>query len=243
MQKVAAYGAYLDGLCTLLQQIQSTQAEALCRAARLVSDTILDGGLVYTFGSAHSQLVALEVHGRAGSLCPIVQIMDPLWGRVERVEGVAPALLKGLPFRAGDTIFVISNSGRNPQPIEVALRARELGLHVIAITSMAHSRSVSSRHSSQKKLFELAEVVLDTGAPAGDTSLSLAGLPAQVGPVSTVLGAALLNAVVVQASQYILDAGQVPPILMSANIEGGDAHNARVVARYAPLNSVFGPNL
>jgi uncharacterized phosphosugar-binding protein len=232
---------YLDNVCRFLQEMKKTQAEAIRRAAILVGDTIINGGLVYTFGSGHSQLLSQEVHSRAGGLFPVMQVLDPLWGRAERLEGLAEYLLKGKPFQAGEVIFVISNSGRNPEPIEVAMQAQESGLHVIAVTSMAHSKSVASRHSSGKKLYQLAEVVLDTGAPAGDASMTFKGLPLKAGAVSTVLGAAIMNAVMVEAIQYMLDKGFEPPVLMSANLDGSDEHNARVIARYpSHLASLFG---
>jgi uncharacterized phosphosugar-binding protein len=232
---------YLDLACTLLQKMKTTQGEAIREAAALVGDTILAGGLVYTFGSGHSQLLSQEVHARAGGLYPVMQIVDPLWGRAERLEGLGEIFLKGLPLKAGETIFVISNSGRNPEPIEVAMLARQMGLHVIAVTSLTHSKSVTSRHSSGKKLYELGEVVLDTGAPAGDACLSFKGLDVKAGAVSTVLGAALLNAVMVEAIQYILDKGGHPPVLMSANLDGNEEYNARVIASYERIvPGVFG---
>jgi uncharacterized phosphosugar-binding protein len=121
------------------------------------------------------------------------------------------------------------------------MQAQELGLHVIAVTSMAHSKSVTSRHSSGKKLYQLAEVILDTGAPAGDASMTFEGLPLKAGAVSTVLGAAIMNAVMVEAIQYMLGKGFEPPVLMSANLDGSDEHNARVIARYPSyLASLFG---
>ena len=226
------YVKYLDAVCEILQQMKETQGEAIGKAAVLVGDAIINGGLVYTFGSGHSQLLSQEVHSRAGGLYPVMQIADPLWGRAERLEGFAEILLKGLPLKAGEPIFVISNSGRNPEPVEVAMQVREMGLHVIAVTAMAHSKIVTSRHSSGKKLYELADVVLDTGAPPGDACLSLEGLPAKTGAVSTVLGAAIMNAVMVEAIQYMLDKGHEPPVLMSANLDGSDEFNARVIGRY-----------
>jgi uncharacterized phosphosugar-binding protein len=235
------YMEYLDLAYTLLQKMKTTQGEAIREAAALVGDTILAGGLVYTFGSGHSQLLSQEVHARAGGLYPVMQIVDPLWGRAERLEGLGEIFLKGLPLKAGETIFVISNSGRNPEPIEVAMLARQMGLHVIVVTSLTHSKSVSSRHSSGKKLYELGEVVLDTGAPAGDACLSFEGLDVKAGAVSTVLGAALLNAVMVEAIQYILDKGGRPPVLMSANLDGNEEFNARVMASYERIvPGVFG---
>jgi len=235
------YMEYLDLVCTLLQNMKTMQGEAIREAAALVGDTILSGGLVYTFGSGHSQLLSQEVHARAGGLYPVMQIVDPLWGRAERLEGLGEIFLKGLPLKAGETIFVISNSGRNPEPIEVATLARQMGLHVIVVTSLTHSKSVTSRHSSGKKLYELGDVVLDTGAPAGDACLSFKGLDVKAGAVSTVLGAALLNAVMVEAIQYILDKGGHPPVLMSANLDGNEEYNARVMASYEHIvPGVFG---
>jgi len=237
------YSQYLDGVISLLQRLRDTQGEAIGKAAALVAASIEGGGMVYALGSGHSQLLALEIQGRAGGLYPVVQIMDPLWGRAERVEGYGKVLLQGLPFKAGEAMFVISNSGRNPQPVDVALRARELGLRVIAVTSLVHTQGVASRHSSGKRLFELADVVLDTGTPPGDASLSIPGLAVRTGPVSTTLGAALMNAVMVEAVQKLVERGVVPPVLMSSNLDGGDAHNAELVTRYGPLKSAFGLHL
>jgi uncharacterized phosphosugar-binding protein len=235
------YAEYLDKACQVLQQMKESQADAIREAAALVGDTIMDGGLVYTFGSGHSQLLSQEVHSRAGGLYPVMQIADPLWGRAERLEGLAEFLLKGKPLKAGEVIFVISNSGRNPEPIEVAMQAKEMGLHVIAVTSMAHSQSVDSRHSSGKKLYELAEVVLDTGAPPGDAAMSFEGLAVKAGALSTVLGAAIMNAVMVEAIQYMAEKGFEPPVLMSANLDGSDEYNARIMDRYpSSMPSLFG---
>ena len=111
-------------------------------------------------------------------------------------------------------------------------------MKIIVLTSMEHSRSVQSRHSSGKKLYELGEVVLDSMVPAGDASMEFEGLVARAGALSTVLGALILNAVTVEAIQYMLDHGYEPPVLMSANLDGSEAHNERVVRRYPNM-----PNL
>ena len=235
------YAEYLDEVCRLLQQMKEKQGAGIAKAAALVGDTIMAGGLVYTFGSGHSQLLSQEVNARAGGLYPVMQIPDPMWGRAERLEGFAEVLLKGLPLKAGETVFVISNSGRNPEPIEAAMKFKQMGLHVIAVTSLTHSKKVTSRHSSGKKLYELGDVVLDTGTPAGDAALKFKGMKDRAGAVSTVLGAALMNAVMVEAIQYMLDRGFDPPVLNSANLDGSDEHNAKVMARYGgQVSSVFG---
>lgn len=235
------FSEYLNKICELIKEMEISQAENIRKAAALVGDTVIAKNLVYTFGSGHSQLLAQEIHARAGGMYPIMQIVDPLWGRAERLEGIGEVFLRGVPFKKGETIFVISNSGRNPEPIEVAMKAKEAGLHVIVVTSLAHSTSVTSRHSSGKKLYEFGDVVLDTGAPEGDACMSFEGMDVKAGAVSTVLGAALMNAVMVEAIQYILDKGENPPVLMSANLDGNEEYNERVKSRYEGwINTLFG---
>src|SRR5512139_244284 len=102
------FSAYLDTIKNFLQKMKESQEEAICEAAALVGETTMARGLVYTFGSGHSQLLAHEVHARAGGLYPVMQIYDPLWGRAERVEGLGEILMKDVPVKAGETIFVIS---------------------------------------------------------------------------------------------------------------------------------------
>lgn len=226
---------YLHQVAELLNWIEQTQGTAIQQAAEIVAQAVAGGGLVYTFGSGHSQLVARDAAFRAGGLVSLVHLPDPAWGLFERIEGTGLALLSQYPVRSGEAIFVISNSGRNPEPIEVALAARQKDLKVIAILSMQHATSVGSRHSSGKKLDELADVALDTGAPSGDAVLSFPGLEERVGPVSTILGATLLHAVIVEAIQNLITHGITPPILISINLEGAIEHNLSLLARFPDI--------
>jgi len=232
------YENYLDIAVERIQKMKETQGEAISKAAALVAETLMSGHMVYTFGSGHSQLLAMEIHGRAGGLYPVQAILDPMKGKAEKLEGYGTILVEFAPYKEGDLLFVISNSGRNPEPLEVAMHARARGVKIVVLTSMEHSRSVQSRHSSGKKLYELGEVVLDSMVPAGDASMSFEGLDARAGALSTVLGAVILNAVTVEAIQYMLDHGFEPPVLMSANLDGSEVHNERVVRRYPNM-----PNL
>ena len=104
-------------------------------------------------------------------------------------------------------------------------------MKVIAVTSLAHSETVESRHSSGMRLFELADVVLDTGTPKGDAVMSFDGFSSKAGALSTILGAAILNAVMVDAIQYLLDRQLEPPVLISLNVDGSDEHNTELIAR------------
>jgi uncharacterized phosphosugar-binding protein len=232
------YKEYLDIVAERVQRIKEADGEAICKAAALVGETLINGHMVYTFGSGHSQLLAMEIHARAGGLYPVQAIIDPLKGKAEKLEGFGTILVEYAPYKEGDLLFVISNSGRNPEPIEVAMDARSKGVKVIVLTSMEHTRSVTSRHSSGKKLFELGDVVLDSFVPAGDASMTYKGLKPKAGALSTVLGATVLNAVVAEAIQYLLDHKYEPPILMSANLDGSDEHNKAVLKRFSHL-----PNL
>lgn len=226
---------YFEGVIELLQDMRDTKAESIRQAAELVGDVLAEGKHVYTFGSGHSQLLAREISERAGGLAPVFHLPDPIWGLAERLEGYGEILLDLYPMKPGEVLFVISNSGRNPEPIEMAKGAMERGVKVIVVTSMAHSQSVDSRHSSGKKLYDFADVVLDTGTPIGDAAISFEGLPEKAGALSTVLGAAMLNAVMVEAIQYMLDKGFTPPILISANLDGSDEHNAELMERYKEM--------
>lgn len=229
------YQAYLETAAEYLGKLIETQAEAIQEAAVMIVDALTEDKSIYTFGSGHSQLIAREIAQRAGGLAPIFHLPDPTWGMVERIEGYGDALLEQYPIKSGEVIFVISNSGRNPEPIEVAMGAREKGLKVIAVTSMTHSKSVESRHSSGKRLFELADVVLDTGTPLGDAAMDFEGLPMKAGALSTILGAAIMNAVMVEVIQMMLNRGLTPPVLISANVDGSDEHNAEIMERYSDM--------
>jgi len=230
--------SYIQIILQLITDLEQSQAEAIQRAAVVVADAIAQGKLIYTFGSGHSQLIAREVAYRAGGLASIVHLPDSSWGLNERVEGVGKSIFAQFPVKAGDVIFVISNSGRNPEPIEVALAAKQKNLSVIAITSLQHSKSVTSRHSSHKKLFEIADIVLDNCAPPGDATMQLDAFPEKIGPVSTALSIILIQAIIVAAIQLLVDRGFVPPVLISANLDGSDQHNQEILERYPQLSWV-----
>ena len=223
---------YFEVVLKLVAEIEKDEAENIIKAARLVADSLISNNWVYTFGSGHSQLLAMEVHNRAGGLYPVVHLPDPMNGRAEKVEGFGPVLIEGIKFKKGETIFVISNSGRNPEPIEIAMAAKDAGVKVIVLSSMEHSRSIKSRHSSGKMLYELGDVVIDTHTPAGDTSISYPGSPVKSGAMSTITGAVIMNAVMVEAIHYILEQGAEPPVLLSSNIDGSDEHNQRLMDKF-----------
>ncbi len=223
---------YLDAIDTLLARARKANRESIPAAAKIVADTVQNGGLVFTFGSGHSQLLALELAGRAGGYAGVQVVFDPGMGRSELVEGYSPTLLRDLVPEPRDCLIVASNSGRNPSPIEMAMEGRRIGMPVIAVTALDYSRTRSSRHSSGKLLYQLADVVLDTGGPPGDAILPIEGAPVNSGATSTVLGAALLNAVIVESVAELVRRGVEPPVVRSYNLDGSEAHNERMFERY-----------
>ena len=124
---------------------------------------------------------------------------------------------------------MISNSGRNPAPVEMALEAKKRGATVIALTSLPHSTSVSSNDPSGKRLFEVADLVLDNGCPPGDALVKLEGLLPPVGPSTMVIGALILNAIVVQVAKTLLDRGVTPMVALSGNLEGAEEYNQKLL--------------
>ena len=164
----------------------------------------------------------------------MLTIDDVAEGDAERVEGLAQYILARYDLRTGSVIAVISQSGLNPTPIEVALLTKQLGLTVIVITSLSHSQSVASRHSSGKKLYEVGDIVIDTHGVPGDATMEFPQSQIKSGALSTVLGAAIVQAITVQTAALLFERGIKPPIWVSANVPGGDENNNALLEKYRP---------
>ncbi len=233
---------YLESAIQLLEEIRQKEGEAIEKAAQVIASAIQAGHLVYAFGPTHAGILAQELFYRAGGLVPVNPILPPglttevrpvtLTSRLERLPGYGAQIIAESPIEAGDVFIVHSVSGRNAAVVEAAQAARARGAFVIALTSLEYSRSVQPRQPGMPRLFETADLVLDDHAPAGDALVPLPGLAQRVGPVSTVTGAAILNAVVVRVAELLLERGGDPPIFLSANLDGGDEHNRRWLEHY-----------
>lgn len=224
----AASDRYLAAALEALERARVSQGQAIATAAAWVGEAVAGGHLMAVTGSGHSHMLAEEVFYRAGGLLAVLPILDPALmlhdaavssSRLERLTGIAEVRLEASGIGPGDVLVVASNSGRNAYPVEAAQVGRRLGARVIALTSLPHARSVASRHPSGLRLFEAADLVLDTGVPAGDAALRLDDLDVPVGPLSTIVGAALIEAVVVGAIAWLLERGVEPQVLRSANVD------------------------
>jgi uncharacterized phosphosugar-binding protein len=205
---------------------------SIAQAAEAVASTIQKDGMFYLFGSGHSALTARDAAYRAGGLASALLIDDIAEGDAERLEGLAQYILARYDLHAGSAIAVISNSGINPTPIEVAMLTKQLGLTVIVITSLSHSQSVASRHSSGKKLYEVGDIVIDTHGVPGDAAIQLPNSQIKSGALSTVIGAAIVQAITVQTAAFLSQRGIKPPIWISANLPGGDENNNALQEKY-----------
>lgn len=232
---------FADRVQTMVRDAARTQAEQIEQAAVLVARTVESGGLIHTFGTGHSHLLAEEIYSRAGGLLPVNVIESaplmlhedaPASGEWERVSGIAQIMLEYAavdPSR--DVLIVISNSGRNSAPVEAAEWAQAHQVPVIAVTSLAHSRAEKSLAPSGKKLYEVADVVLDNLGQPGDALMTLAR-GVRTGATSDIIGAFLLHAVVLRAIDLLLERGQEPPVFVSGNVSGAHEANQRMIERY-----------
>jgi uncharacterized phosphosugar-binding protein len=235
---------YIAEVKKLIEKIETTQMDSIHKVADLISDAIINGNLVYIFGAGHSNILAIECFDRAGGLANMQPIFDSgldyfsgsqRQSGFERLPGYAPIIVKDYDIKQGDVVIILSNSGRNPAPVQMALEVKKLGAIVVALTSREHSNAVTSNDPTGKKLLEIADIVIDNGCPPGDAMVKLPGLLPKVGPGSTVAGAVILEAIITQAAKNVLDKGKIPPVGFSGNLPDAAEYNRE----YSKQTEVF----
>ncbi|MBB4792345.1 SIS domain-containing protein [Streptomyces nodosus] len=239
----ALAGRFFDAAIELLRRVRDEDAEQIEAAGTLIADTVATGGRLFAFGAGHSSLAAQDLVYRAGGLALMnlltvpgvvgVDVMPATLGSaLERVDGLASAVLDCSPLRSGDLLVIISLSGRNALPVEMAMNARALGIRVVGVTSLAYALKTTSRHASGTYLKDHCDLVLDSKIAVGDAELDLDTVPAPFAPASTVVTTALLQAVMATAAGVLADRGIEPPLLRSGNVDGGHEWNSRVFREY-----------
>lgn len=216
----------------LLKKVESSQQENIEKAARLFADALEGGGILQAFGSGHSQAGAMELCFRAGGFLPTKQIKEPAAGYYEAFEGIGTHFMKMVDIRPGDALLLISNSGRNPLGIEIAIEAKKKGAKIVTITSLVAAPHLTSRHSSGKLLHEFADVAFDNCVMEGDASIQLEGMDARICGMSSITTAVLIEATVCRTAELMLADGYEPPVLKSLNIDGGAEYNDRLRDAY-----------
>lgn len=230
---------YHEALLKLLDELRAAEAAKIKSVALKAKVAVEAGGLLHVFGSGHSAILAEEAFHRAGGLAPVrplflaaltPQTAPRLAGRLERLEGVAAALFDQARAKAGDLMFIASNSGVNAAAIEMAQAARGAGLVTVAITSVTHSSATASRHSSGKKLMDLADFVIDNHCPPGDALVDIGGTA--VGAGSTVANCWIWHSMAVEVCRLLQVEGKSLPVWVSANRPGGDRLNEALEKQY-----------
>jgi len=228
----------------LIEQIKTTQTDNIKEAAQLIAEAFMSDHKFFVSGSGHSHTVAEELYARAGGLAFVFPILvDELTltshptksTKLERLEGYAAILGELYKIDRGDVVLIASNSGRNAYPIELALYAQEKGAKVIALTNIKHSSIESSRHSSGKKLMDLADVVIDNCGEPGDAALIIEGLETTMYPTSSIANSVICGALSVAIAEHLIAQGVEPPVLRSANVDGDQAKSEAYIEKYMRL--------
>src|ERR1035437_8237355 len=226
---------YYTTATALLARARETNAATLKKLGSLIGASVAAGGVLHTFGSGHSEVIGREIIGRAGGLVCVSGIFDPTGGFIEKLVGYGTKLAERYDrahgLLANESIIVISNSGKNSSPIEIALYAKQKGLNVIALTSVDMAKLAFTVHPSGKKLHEIADYTLDNLGLPGDAITPVTD-SVNAGPTSTLIGATLLNLLMLETIEWLKTNGHPLPILRSQNMPNAIEYNRELGKQY-----------
>lgn len=231
---------YYTEISALLEKVSNEQMNNINEAASLIARSLEEDSLVHLFGGGHSHILAEEVFFRAGGLAPINPILDSISmlhegamksSSVEKMHGIGEKILNNYDVNPGEVIIIISNSGVNPLPIDMAIAAKEKGLKIVTISSHAYLQN-PSRHDTGKHLSDYADVAIDNMVPLGDALVENKAIQTAMGPGSTVVGTFIINALMLSVSEALHENGYAVPVFRSSNDAGGSEHNAEFTAHY-----------
>ena len=241
---------YLDEAVTGLQRVRDGQGDGIAAAASACADSIAADKLVFTFGTGHGSFAALETFPRTGTVTGFRPIVETPIASFHHVlgdqgaaqyrflhtrEGYGKAILRSHRLDPDDTMILFSHSGINAVVLEIADEAQAMGMTVVGVTSIAHSSRVEARHSGGRRLFELADVVIDTGVPYADAGLRIDGLEHPLGPTSTVVAVAVAHAIVAGTVERLVERGRTPFVMVNPNTAGREEANRLNDANYEEL--------
>lgn len=236
------YQEYLKQVEEVLFKVRETQKDKIEEAAGMVADSLAKDGMLYVFGCGHSHMIGEDLFYRAGGTVPICAMLDSdlmLHGgavkssHYERMSGLAKPIFDRYCLTQKDVMLIVSTSGINSVPVEMAMCAKEKSIPVIAIVSMAYAKD-KSRHMSGKKIHDVANIVLDNGVCHGDASVSIGDSGIKVGPISTISACMIAQSIIVQADENMWNKGVMPPVYVSGNLPDGMEKNQAMIDRYMP---------
>jgi uncharacterized phosphosugar-binding protein len=244
---VSVIQEYHNHINAILSEVFDQEATAMEEAAAVPAEANKAGRSIFGFGCNHAGLITLELFYRTGGMVTVNPIRAPgmmlelspptMTSEMERIPGYGKIILNNEPCQSGDVLIIHSVSGRNAVTIDMAESARHKGMTVIVVTNMNTASSVTSRHPSGKMLHDFATILIDNHGDLGDATIQLDGFEQKLASTSTVVGAAILNAITARASEILWEEGIKPPVFMSGNIDGGDAYNKAVIAEHR--NNIF----
>ncbi len=242
-QKNNLFQEYLKNVIELLQRIADEEENAVHKAAKILADAVEFRHNIFAFGCTHSSLPIQDLVYRAGGFMLINPIFGPgiaaldtrpatMTSEIENLPGYAKIIFNAHPIKEGDVLILVSVSGRNAVPVELAQIAQEHKVKVIGVFSKVYSENVSSRHPSGKKMSDFADVLLDNKVAKGDAVLQAEGVPQKFCPASGVTSNAILHAMVAATIQELLRRGITPPVYLAGNVDGGKEYNAKLLEQY-----------
>lgn len=228
----------------IVDRIYNTQMDQLHEASMMIAQAHKDGHKFFVSGSGHSHTVAEELYGRAGTIAFTVPILTQELTLIdhptkstllERLDGYASILVELYNISEGDVVLITSNSGRNAYPVELAIEAKKRGAKIIGITNMKHTQSVTPRHSSGKRLFEVCDIVIDNCGEIGDASTHVEGTNATICPTSSIANAFICACINGEVCECLKQLGCEVEVFTSANIDGGQEKNETYFKKYTRL--------
>ncbi len=232
---------YTKVLQDKLSQAIKNNSESFKKATAAIFKSIESGGVWHLFGTGHSSMAVQEAFHRAGGLIPVNPWLEEYLmpqagptrnGSMEKLSGLSQVIFDYYKPQENEVLTIISNSGINPTTVEMAEVARPRKIKTIAITNLEHSKENKSRHSNGKKLFEVCDIVIDTGGVKGDAAITLPHLDVPVGPLSTILNSFIINSLVISVCEEFSKIGVAAPVYLSANVAGGAERNRKLEAKY-----------
>ncbi len=233
---------YYEHILSILKKVHDEEKENIEKSANIMAEAIEKGNSIYVFGASHAGILTQEMFYRAGGLALINPIMPkevmldvrPITqtSQMERLPGYGSIVLRQTPITEGDVLIVHSVSGRNTIALDMVFEAKKMGVQVIGITNVSYSKQVEARHESHKRLFEIADVVIDNCGDYEDASTKIDGLNQKVAPTSSIAGCYIVNSVLIETVELLLSRGIKPPVLHSANVDGGDEFNKEIFKKY-----------
>ncbi|MBR5341857.1 MAG: SIS domain-containing protein [Erysipelotrichaceae bacterium] len=240
-----AWEKYFAQIDEIIKKIEETQGENILKAAEILTKTTENGGIIYGFGTGHSHLVADDAFWRAATPANYCALLEPsATGNqeitksyfVENTYGIGKLVVDYHRITPNDCMIIISNSGNNIAPVDAALRAKEKGIPVIAITAVEYSDYLKCKHKDNVKLKDVADVVLDNCSLIGDAAVEIEGFKMKVGSTSTIPNIYLQNAILTQMVENLVKKGIEPDVYYNGHLAFMDEdcadHNDRLVDKY-----------